>query len=254
MTGSTGTPPMQIYHSASDQPILDWQWMEPGLRNITALILKHVPPGGGRALDVGCGTGRVTFGLAERGYTVDAVDVEPRVIELAERIGAARQASCRFRLADFRDPHEVVPDHYDVIVCSEVLEHVVDYRPIHDNMYRSLKPGGRLLISVPCGPKQFSVLDTYGGHVRRFTVAQVDDDLRPYRRRKIMVTGFPTYRLLVMAYLLRLRLTGGQHSNEALWLKPATRWIARLVYPFCRFDNLFAFTRLGGHLIAVADK
>jgi SAM-dependent methyltransferase len=245
---------MQIYQSESDQPILDWQWLEPGLRNITSLILKHVPRGGGRALDVGCGTGRVTFGLAERGYKVDAVDIEPRVVELAERIGAARRAPCRFRVADFRDATEVIPEHYDLIVCSEVLEHVVDYKPIHENMYRSLKPGGRLVISVPCNPKQFSVLDTYGGHVRRFTRAQVEEDLRRYRRRKITVTGFPSYRVLVTAYLMRLRLTGGQHSNEALWLKPSTRWIARLIYPFCRLDNVFAFTGLGGHLIAAADK
>lgn len=93
---------MEIYHSQADQPILDWQWLEPGLRNITAIILRHLPSGGGKALDVGHGTGRVTFQLAARGFQVDAVDVEPRIVELAKRLAAARHESdCYFRVGDF---------------------------------------------------------------------------------------------------------------------------------------------------------
>ena len=212
---------MQIYDSASDQPILDWQWLEPGLRNITANILQHVPPGAGGLSTSGAAPGgspsvwpsagtRSTRSTSSRGSsTWPSASAAP----------ARRPAASGSPTSATRD--EVIPDHYDLIVCSEVLEHVVDYQPIHENIYRSLKPGGRLLISVPCDPKQFSVLDTYGGHVRRFTVAQVEEDLQRYRRRKIIVTGFPSYRTLVAAYLLRLRLTGGQHSNEALWLKPS---------------------------------
>jgi ubiquinone/menaquinone biosynthesis C-methylase UbiE len=246
---------MEIYRSQADQPILDWQWLEPCLRNINAIILQYLPSGSGKALDVGCGTGRVAFQLAANGFQVHAVDVEPRVIELAKRIAAARnEKNCDFRVCDFRDQNAVTPEDYDLVVCSEVLEHVVDYEHIHEMIYRSVKPGGRVIITVPYGPNQFSVLDTYNGHVRRFSYDQVMNDLRPYRSKKIIITGFPFYRMLCRAYLLKLRLTGGQHSNEELWMRPFTRTIARLIYPFCRFDNFLAFTRLGTNLIAIAEK
>jgi SAM-dependent methyltransferase len=246
---------MEIYQSQADQPILDWQWLEPCLRNLNAIILRYAPHGGGKALDVGCGTGRVAFELAANGFKVDAVDVEPRVIELAKQIAVARnETNCVFRICDFRDEKEIVPERYDLVVCSEVLEHVSDYEHIHEVIYRSVKPGGRVIITVPYGPKQFSVLDTYNGHVRRFSYNQVMNDLRRYRNKKIIITGFPFYRMLCRAYLLKLKLTGGQHSNEKLWKRRSTRTIAGLIYPFCRFDNVFAFTRLGTNLIAIADK
>ncbi len=251
---------MEIYASKSDQPIVDWQWHEPSLRNITSLVLRFAPRVRGQALDVGCGTGRVSFALAERGYTVRGIDSEARVIDLARRIAAGRacggkgQGRVEFAVGDFRSAAVVQPNAYDLVVCSEVLEHIEDYHPVIEHMHAALKPGGRLIITVPCDPQKWSVLDQYGGHVRRFTAAQMRADLRQFSNIRTMVTGFPFYRLLVRSYLVKTRLLGQQHSNELLWEKPTTRLIAAAAYPFMRLDNLFAFTHLGDALIAVADK
>ncbi len=245
---------MKIYCSQSDQSILDWQWLEPSLRNITKIIIKNLPQRPGKALDVGCGTGRISFQLASCGFEVDGIDQEKRVIDLANQISAAHNLKCYFRLGDFRDPIEVVPNHYDLIVCSEVLEHVVDYKSILENIYRSLKSNGRFILTVPYDPKKFSVLDEYGGHVRRFSYDQVINDLLPYRNKKIIITGFPFYRLLIRTYLFKIRFFGHGHSNEELWKRPLTHLIARLFYPCCRLDNLFSYSRLGDALIAIADK
>jgi SAM-dependent methyltransferase len=228
--------------------------MEPSLRNITEILLRHVPSTG-KALDVGCGTGRVACRLGARGFEVDAIDIEPRVIDLARgQTTVQGHEKCHFRVCDFRDPAQALLDQYDLITCSEVLEHVVEYERILENIFQSLKRGGRFILTVPCDPKKYSVLDTYDGHVRRFSYEQVLNDLRSYSSRKIVITGFPFYRLLTIVYLAKLRFTGGKHSNEELWSNRSHRLIARLIYPFCRLDNWFAFTRLGGSLIAVADK
>lgn len=245
---------MHIYDSTDDAPIVAWQWHEPSLRNITHLILSRAPDGPGRALDVGCGTGRVSLALAARGYHVDGIDVEARVIDVAARLAAARGAACSFRTGDFADPTEVEPEAYDLVVSSEVLEHVDDYQPLVDHMYAALKPGGTLVLSVPCDPARFSVLDEYAGHVRRFAVPQVEALLAPFEDARITVTGFPFYRLLTAAYLLALRLSSGQHSNEDLWRRPSTRVVASLLYPLVRFDNALAFTRRGDYLVASATK
>jgi SAM-dependent methyltransferase len=245
---------MRIYESEREQPLLDWQWLEPSLRNITHLILKHARRGG-RALDVGCGTGRVAFRLADHGYRVDGIDIEPRAIDLATRIQESRSPRrCVFRVGDYRDPGEVVPNHYDLVVCSEVLEHVSEYRAIIGNMYRALKPGGRLIVTVPYDTRKFSVLDQYAGHLRRFDRQQILADLSAFRATRIIVTGFPFYRLIVRTYLLLTRLQQRDHSNELLWARRSTRIAAHLLYPIVRSDNCFAFTGLGDALIAIADK
>ena len=77
---------MEIYKSKSDRPLLDWQWYEPSLRNITHLILKYAPHSGGDALDIGCGTGRVSFALDRRGYRVQGLDIEKESLKLHKRL------------------------------------------------------------------------------------------------------------------------------------------------------------------------
>ncbi len=51
------------------------------------LLLRHLPPHGRTALDVGCGTGRFARRLAARGYEVDALDPSQEVIAAAEAAG-----------------------------------------------------------------------------------------------------------------------------------------------------------------------
>ena len=82
---------MKIYRSESDDVIIAWQWREPSLRNITNLIMKNVPCSNGIALDVGCGTGRVSFALAERGFRVRGIDIEERAVKLAREIARSKK-------------------------------------------------------------------------------------------------------------------------------------------------------------------
>lgn len=245
---------MKIYSSKTDEPLVEWQWYEPSLRNITHLVVKAVPKEARRVLDVGCGTGRVSFALAQRGHDVTGIDAHERVVSIAKRIAEHQARHPRFQVVDFRDPTKVEPDQYDVVVCSEVLEHIDEYRRVIANIYAALKPGGHVIVTVPCDPRKWSVLDEYGGHVRRFTISQIRRDLDQFTNVRITVTGFPFYRLLVRVYLAKISLFGQEHSNEVLWQKRRTKWISALLYPLMRLDNDLAFTRLGDSLIAVADK
>lgn len=46
----------------------------------------------------------------------------------------------------------VEPDRYDIVVCSEVLEHIDDYQAVIANVHTTLKPGGRFVVTVPHDP------------------------------------------------------------------------------------------------------
>ncbi len=69
-----------------------------------------------------------------------------------------------------------IPDNsQDLVVCSEVLEHVPNFEAVLEECYRILKPGSVMLISVPayfpeslCWKYSKKYMQTPGGHIRIF--------------------------------------------------------------------------------------
>jgi ubiquinone/menaquinone biosynthesis C-methylase UbiE len=59
-------------------------------------------------------------------------------------------------------------NYADVVFCSEVLEHEEDYKNALKEMYRILKKGGHLILTVPVHEKYRSFDDQYFGHLTRF--------------------------------------------------------------------------------------
>jgi SAM-dependent methyltransferase/phage repressor protein C with HTH and peptisase S24 domain len=106
-----------------------------------------------KVLDVGCGSGRDFVDLLRRGYDAYAVDASDAMLaqtqEACRREGTPLEGRI-FRetlpeLVQFRD------EEFDGVLCSAVLMHVPDAQ-VFDAVYslrRVLKPGGRLLISIP---------------------------------------------------------------------------------------------------------
>jgi SAM-dependent methyltransferase len=102
------------------------------------LLLRHVPGGARRALDVGCGTGRFARLLATRAEHVDAID------RSAEMISAAVPApNVSFVRADIREL-DLTPG-YDFISCIASIHHV-PFAPTVTKLRAALAPGGVLAI------------------------------------------------------------------------------------------------------------
>ncbi|MET9548359.1 class I SAM-dependent methyltransferase [Streptomyces sp. NPDC006627] len=103
------------------------------------LLLRHLPPHGRTALDVGCGTGRFARRLAARGYEVDALDPSQEVIAAAEAAGGGP----RYRQADVT-AQALPEDRYDVITCLASLHHM-PFATV-TRLRAALAPGGTLLV------------------------------------------------------------------------------------------------------------
>lgn len=65
------------------------------------------------------------------------------------------------------------PGAFDFILCQNVLEHVREDSRAVEVMAASLRPGGRLGVLVPAGPRLFGSLDRQYGHERRYTRARL---------------------------------------------------------------------------------
>jgi SAM-dependent methyltransferase len=109
------------------------------------LLLRHLPPGCERVLDVGCGAGAFAAKLAARAGHVDALDRSPEMIKAARRV-APGNVTCV--LGDvMTDP--LPAQHYDAIMSVTVLHHL----PLDHALRRlsaALRPGGILAaIALP---------------------------------------------------------------------------------------------------------
>jgi SAM-dependent methyltransferase len=96
-----------------------------------------------RVLDLGCRTGALTQYYAE-GNTVVGVDVDRSALEQAE----ARLAIDTV-WADVEDELPFPDESFDVVVAGELLEHLADPVAVVAHIRRVLRPGGRLVGSVP---------------------------------------------------------------------------------------------------------
>lgn len=112
----------------------------------TAEALQIQP--GARILDAGCGTGQFAIAFAEMGCRVTAIDLAPEMIARARGHADARGVEIDWRVGDVNplaDPLAV----YDAVHARAVLLLVSDVPAALREFRRVLKPGGRLLASVP---------------------------------------------------------------------------------------------------------
>ena len=105
-----------------------------------AALLAGVAPG--RALDVGCGTGRHTARLAATGH--DVVGIDPS----EEMLGRARERlpGVEFRAGGF-DALPAQDAQADLVVCALALSHVPSLQAPVAELARVLAPGGLLVVS-----------------------------------------------------------------------------------------------------------
>lgn len=98
-------------------------------------------------VDVGCGGGLLSVPLAQHGARVTGVDIEPSCVEVAAEAARARRLPCRFVVGDARAlPLEDASA--DVVVLSDVLEHVRPPDAAIAEAARVLRPGGRLYVNT----------------------------------------------------------------------------------------------------------
>jgi ubiquinone/menaquinone biosynthesis C-methylase UbiE len=97
------------------------------------------------ALDVGCGTGFLSFELVGRGHRVTGVDFAPAMIAEARRKAEAGAVSIRFEEGD-AEQLTFAPAGFDLVISRHLLWTLAHPEAAIDEWVRVLRPGGRLVI------------------------------------------------------------------------------------------------------------
>jgi len=124
-------------------------WLHSSRRDwIIAKVRQYAPKGRtGRALDVGFGSGVYFPVLSELYGEVVGLDSQEFMVDHAESF--TKQYPNLKIVADDITNCKLPSDSFDLIVCSEVVEHIANSQKAIQELYRLLKPKGILLLSTP---------------------------------------------------------------------------------------------------------
>jgi SAM-dependent methyltransferase len=150
--------PLWAVCTTADGAMDEDEFFATGRRQVESVLADAArlgcPPEGGRALDFGCGVGRLTRALSTRFDEVTGVDVSPEMVRRATEYHA-QEERCRF-LCNQADDLKVFPDgSFDLVFSSIVLQHLptsLTKRYLAE-FARVLRPSGVVIFDLPTRPK-----------------------------------------------------------------------------------------------------
>lgn len=202
------------------------------------------PLPGKNVLEVGCGIGTYTNIMAEAGYDVTALDINPDYVEHCARRFVDRP-QIDVRLEDATSP-PADGELWDAAIMLDVLEHLPDDVSVLKGLSGRLTVGGVLAIKVPAHDWLRGSLDDAVGHYRRYNRQSLSQAFRDAGYEVISIKPFNV--MAMPGWWLNSRLLQSQvaPSNQI-------RLFERLV-PLGRILDLINPFAIGTSLIATARK
>lgn len=125
-----------------------WQSADPTPAHAYLLpnILKLLPGDSPlNILDAGCGNGFLAGKLASRGHHVTGVDISQDGVDIARK----NYPQIGFHIASLYDNLEPIVQNVDLVISSEVIEHLFSPKTFLENISKVLKPRGSIILTTP---------------------------------------------------------------------------------------------------------
>ena len=226
-------------------------WFRSRNRLVIQLMDRHF--GSAKSLlEIGCGTGFVLAGLrqARPDLKISGSDLYAAALEFAER----RLPDTNLYQMDCR--HIPFDAEFDVVCALDVLEHVDEDELVIAEMFRAVRPGGGVIVSVPQHQWLWSAGDDYSHHKRRY---RRPDLVAKLRRAGFVIAQVTSFVGLLLPLMAAARVF--QHNRHTY--DPKTEYRAPRVVDR-GFEGVLEAERwmigrgvsmpAGGSLVAVARK
>ena len=213
----------QVFDRMAELDSVHW-WYVARRRILSEIIRRQVrPPADARILEIGCGTGHNLEMLRDFG-TVEAVELDPEARTLASsRLGKPVHGGALPGIAgDFANP-------FDMIALLDVLEHIEDDSGALQAIRSMLKPGGKLLLTVPINPWMWTAHDAVHHHHRRYRPREIRQLAWNSGLAVDFLSPFNSLLFPAIAAVRALgKVTGKESSDDRLPARPVNRLLTGL--------------------------
>ena len=202
-------------------------------------------------LEVGCGTGFVLQTI--RKYFPQAALYGSEYFEEGLVHARKRVPSANFTHLNIREMNDF--EQFDCIGAFDVIEHINEDELVLDNIFRALKPGGALLLTVPQHRWLWSAVDEHACHVRRYIRSELVGKVTQSGFMVEYVTSFVSL-LITLMWLSRLRASNANYNSMDELQIP--NWLNRLLEMVMCFElkllKIGIKFPFGGSLLLLAKK
>ena len=161
--------------------------------------IKNHFPKARNFFEIGCGTGFVLSGIDAAFPDLDLSGSE--VLSHGLKFASERVPKATLFQMDARN----IPfkEEFEVIGAFDVLEHILEDKAALEQIYKALKPGGGVILTVPQHKFLWSKLDEFSYHFRRYSSKELKTKVELCGFKVLRMTSFVTF-LLPLFILSRL--------------------------------------------------
>lgn len=233
---------MKASFEAEYHRVEDYQWWCKARREIVLrLVCRHIVNPDARILELGCSSGALLVDLKNAGYNdVSGIDLSDVAIGVAKERGLANVSVMNAASLAFPD------SSFDVLIASDVLEHIDDDAAAAHECYRVLRPNGWFIIFVPAFRQLWSRHDEVNQHVRRYNARELS--------RLLHQPGFIVDRLSYWNFLLTMPNAALAMMRKLAPGLLASRSTGGLITPVAPINQLLLqLLRIENHLLEAGD-
>lgn len=215
----------------------DHWWLKSKTRLIGHYILKEIRSTKKKLkiLDIGAGPGSVLGDLIGKA-SLTALDINKESLAIIKKKGVENLIQ-----ADFTQFNTFKRNFYDIVVASDIIEHIKDDLLALQKVNLMLKKKGVFIIHVPANQKLFSYWDTALGHYRRYDL----DELIVLLKSTGYTIVTASYRITALSFLVNIyRSFKGQTMKRKKNIKSDFQDLSilnPLLYLYTLIEDFFIF-------------
>jgi 2-polyprenyl-6-hydroxyphenyl methylase/3-demethylubiquinone-9 3-methyltransferase len=141
-----------------------------------SFIQQFINPQDKRMIDVGCGGGILTEGLANKGADITGIDLSQELLDVADLHSLESGSTAKYQKISAEALADAEAESFDHVVCMEMLEHVPEPGSVIAACAKMVKPGGYVFFStLNRKPKAYLLAIVAAEHILKMLPAGTHD-------------------------------------------------------------------------------